>query len=137
MLVLEVADVIRSRLGEPTVTALTHRFAPGGTCLTCGDRFWWRAVERPRLSRRRRDHHAHRLPRRLRGLGVARGRPGGNAVRDVGGGDHQCHAAGAHHLYEAPASHPNPGAGAAGYARPPKPGGCPHPAHRHGRGSQC
>ena len=39
MLVLEVADVIGSRLGEPTVTALTHRFAPGGTCLTCGDRF--------------------------------------------------------------------------------------------------
>jgi len=39
MLVLEVADVIRSRLGWPTVTALTRRFAPGGTCLTCGDRF--------------------------------------------------------------------------------------------------
>lgn len=39
MLVLEVADVIRSPLGSPTVTALTRRFAPGGTCLTCEDRF--------------------------------------------------------------------------------------------------
>jgi len=38
MLLLEVADVIRSRLGEPTVTALARRFAPGGTCLTCADR---------------------------------------------------------------------------------------------------
>jgi hypothetical protein len=39
MLALEVADVIRSRLGEPTVTALARRFAPGGTCPTCGDKF--------------------------------------------------------------------------------------------------
>ena len=36
---LEVADVIRSRLGEPAVTALACCFAPGGTYLTCGDRF--------------------------------------------------------------------------------------------------
>jgi len=39
MLVLEVGHVIRSRLGEPTVTALTCRFTSDGTCLTCGDRF--------------------------------------------------------------------------------------------------
>jgi hypothetical protein len=34
--VLDVADVISARLGEPTVTALPHRFGPGGRCLTCG-----------------------------------------------------------------------------------------------------
>jgi hypothetical protein len=34
--VLDVADVISARLGEPTVTALPRRFAPGGRCLTCG-----------------------------------------------------------------------------------------------------
>jgi hypothetical protein len=39
ILVLEVADVIRSRIGEPTVDALARRFGPGGTCLTCGGRF--------------------------------------------------------------------------------------------------
>lgn len=36
MLVLDVADVISARLGEPTVTALARRFGPGGRCLTCG-----------------------------------------------------------------------------------------------------
>lgn len=39
MLVLEVADVIRFRIGEPAVAALARRFGPGGTCLTCGSRF--------------------------------------------------------------------------------------------------
>ena len=39
MLVLAVADVIRSRLGEPAVAALACRFGPGGTSLTCADRF--------------------------------------------------------------------------------------------------
>lgn len=39
MLVLEVADVIRSRIGEPTVAALARRFGPGGSCLTCGGKF--------------------------------------------------------------------------------------------------
>jgi hypothetical protein len=37
--VLDVADVISSRLGEPTVTALARRFGPEGKCLTCGARF--------------------------------------------------------------------------------------------------
>ncbi len=36
MVVFDIADVIRYRLGEPTVTALAHRFGPGGQCLTCG-----------------------------------------------------------------------------------------------------
>lgn len=35
---IDVADVIGSRLGEPTVTALKRRFGPGGRCLTCGSR---------------------------------------------------------------------------------------------------
>jgi hypothetical protein len=39
VLVLDVADVIRTRLGEPTVTALARRFSPAGRCLTCGERF--------------------------------------------------------------------------------------------------
>lgn len=36
MLVSDVADLIVSRLGEPTVAALERRFGPDGTCLTCG-----------------------------------------------------------------------------------------------------
>ncbi len=36
MVVLEVADVISARLGQPTVIALARRFGPGGQCLTCG-----------------------------------------------------------------------------------------------------
>lgn len=39
MLVLDVAGIIRCRLGEPTVAALARRFAPGGICPSCGDRF--------------------------------------------------------------------------------------------------
>jgi hypothetical protein len=38
VLVLDVADDIRFRLGEPTVAALAHRFGPAGRCLTCGER---------------------------------------------------------------------------------------------------
>jgi len=36
VVVLDVADEIRFRLGEPTVGALSRRFGPGGRCLTCG-----------------------------------------------------------------------------------------------------
>jgi hypothetical protein len=36
VLVLDVADDIRFRLGEPTVTALARRFGSAGQCLTCG-----------------------------------------------------------------------------------------------------
>lgn len=36
VVVLDVADEIRLRLGEPTVAALSRRFGPGGRCLTCG-----------------------------------------------------------------------------------------------------
>ena len=39
VLVLDVADDIRFRLGEPTVTALARRFGPEGRCLSCGGRF--------------------------------------------------------------------------------------------------
>lgn len=39
VLVLDIADDIRFRLGEPTVTALARRFGPAGRCLTCGQRF--------------------------------------------------------------------------------------------------
>jgi hypothetical protein len=38
VVVLDVADQIRSQLGEPTVSALAHRFGPEGRCLTCGRR---------------------------------------------------------------------------------------------------
>jgi hypothetical protein len=38
VLVLDVADDIRLRLGEPTVAALARRFGPAGRCLTCGQR---------------------------------------------------------------------------------------------------
>jgi hypothetical protein len=38
MLVSDVVDVIVSRLGEPTVATLEHRFGPDGICLTCGGR---------------------------------------------------------------------------------------------------
>lgn len=38
MPVLDVAGVIRSQLGEPTVTALARRFSADGTCLACADR---------------------------------------------------------------------------------------------------
>ena len=38
VVVLDVADEIRVRLGEPTVTALTRRFDADGRCLTCGER---------------------------------------------------------------------------------------------------
>ena len=38
VVVLDVAHEIRSRLGEPTVSALTRRFGPGGRCLSCGRR---------------------------------------------------------------------------------------------------
>ena len=38
MLVFDVAEVISSRLGEPTVTALARRYGPDGRCLTCGGR---------------------------------------------------------------------------------------------------
>jgi len=37
VLVLDVADVITSRLGKPTVTALARRYGPDGKCLTCGE----------------------------------------------------------------------------------------------------
>jgi len=39
VLVLDIADDIRLRLGEPTVTALAHRFGPEGRCLSCSGRF--------------------------------------------------------------------------------------------------
>ena len=39
VLVLDVADDIRLRLGEPTVAALARRFGPAGRCLTCDMRF--------------------------------------------------------------------------------------------------
>ena len=39
VLVLDIADDIRFRLGEPTLTALARRFDPAGRCLTCGARF--------------------------------------------------------------------------------------------------
>jgi hypothetical protein len=38
VLVLDIADDIRFRLGEPTVAALARRFGPAGRCLTCGER---------------------------------------------------------------------------------------------------
>jgi hypothetical protein len=38
MPVFEVADLIVSRLGGPTVAALEDRFDPDGRCLTCGGR---------------------------------------------------------------------------------------------------
>ena len=38
VLVLDIADDIRFRLGEPTVTALARRFGPEGRCLCCGGR---------------------------------------------------------------------------------------------------
>lgn len=38
VVVLDVADDIFIRLGEPTITALTRRFDSGGTCLTCEGR---------------------------------------------------------------------------------------------------
>lgn len=38
VVVLDVVGKIRSRLGEPTVSALTRRFGPGGRCLSCGCR---------------------------------------------------------------------------------------------------
>jgi hypothetical protein len=38
VVVLDVADEIRVRLGEPTVAALTRRFDADGRCLTCGER---------------------------------------------------------------------------------------------------
>ena len=38
MLVSDVADLIVSRLGEPTVAALERRFGSDGICLTCGGR---------------------------------------------------------------------------------------------------
>jgi hypothetical protein len=38
VVVLDVADDIFIRLGEPTVTALTRRFDSSGTCLTCEGR---------------------------------------------------------------------------------------------------
>ena len=39
MPVIDVADVIRTRLGLPTVTALAARFGVDGTCPECGARF--------------------------------------------------------------------------------------------------
>ena len=39
MPVIDVADVIRARLGMPTVDALAARFGPDGTCPECGTRF--------------------------------------------------------------------------------------------------
>jgi len=39
VVVLDVADDIRARLGEPTVSALAQRFDPAGRCLTCGTTF--------------------------------------------------------------------------------------------------
>lgn len=39
VVVLDVADDIWARLGEPTVTALARRFGPAGRCLTCGAPF--------------------------------------------------------------------------------------------------
>lgn len=36
---LEVADDIRSRLGAPTIDALTRRFSPAGRCAVCGEMF--------------------------------------------------------------------------------------------------
>jgi hypothetical protein len=38
VVVLDVADNIRRRLGEPTVTALASRFGPAGRCLSCSER---------------------------------------------------------------------------------------------------
>ncbi|HUY48582.1 MAG TPA: hypothetical protein VMV92_23160 [Streptosporangiaceae bacterium] len=38
VVVLVVADEIRSRLGEPAVSALARRSGPGGRCLSCGRR---------------------------------------------------------------------------------------------------
>lgn len=38
VVVLDVAYEIRSRLGEPTVSALTRRFGPAGICLSCTGR---------------------------------------------------------------------------------------------------
>ncbi|HEY7361923.1 MAG TPA: hypothetical protein VH642_13985 [Streptosporangiaceae bacterium] len=38
VLVIDVADDIRLRLGEPTVAALARRFGAAGRCLTCGER---------------------------------------------------------------------------------------------------
>jgi hypothetical protein len=37
VLVLDIADDIRFRLGEPTVAALARRFGPAGKCLSCGE----------------------------------------------------------------------------------------------------
>ena len=37
VLVLDIADDIRFRLGEPTVAALARRFGPAGRCLSCGE----------------------------------------------------------------------------------------------------
>lgn len=39
VVVIDIADEIRLRLGEPALTALTRRFGPEGRCLTCGERF--------------------------------------------------------------------------------------------------
>lgn len=39
MPVIDVADVIRARLGAPTVSALAARFGADGTCPECGTRF--------------------------------------------------------------------------------------------------
>lgn len=39
VVVLDVADDIRTHLGEPTVAALARRFGPAGRCLTCGAPF--------------------------------------------------------------------------------------------------
>lgn len=39
MQVIDVADVIRDRLGGPTVAALAERFGADGTCPECGERF--------------------------------------------------------------------------------------------------
>lgn len=39
MPVIDVADVIRARLGAPTVNALAARFGADGTCPECGTRF--------------------------------------------------------------------------------------------------
>lgn len=38
VVVLDVAYEIHSRLGGPTVSALTRRFGPGGICLPCTGR---------------------------------------------------------------------------------------------------
>jgi hypothetical protein len=37
VLVIDIADEIRIRLGEPTLSALTRRFGTEGRCLTCGE----------------------------------------------------------------------------------------------------